>query len=198
MAEPADFQYPRSSDRLFSSSATARGQDYYSDFQYPRSSDRLFNSWGFWMSNARSSPFSILGVRIVYSTYVDLLPSLYHLCLSVSSEFGSSIQLIRIAYSPHPKQTFSILGVRIVYSTTRGIRTPLLLDSFQYPRSSDRLFNHKLHASYIHYTSGFQYPRSSDRLFNLDELDHLLTELCVSFSILGVRIVYSTISSVIS
>jgi len=86
--------------------------------------------------------FSILGVRIVYSTEMMTANGAPCFDLSVSSEFGSSIQLIADA------------GV------------PAVIVTFQYPRSSDRLFNYAVVA--------------------------LVAEIQLTFSILGVRIVYST------
>jgi len=134
------FQYPRSSDRLFNSDCRlvalaglvlSVSSEFGSSiqrvefmpnastpfvFQYPRSSDRLFNRAAQPGTSHLMSTFSILGVRIVYSTRSvslvnfpainfqyprssDRLFNCSHaaarcraLALSVSSEFGSSIQ----------------------------------------------------------------------------------------------------------
>jgi len=118
--------------------------DEVENFQYPRSSDRLFNV----LQRADAT----VGLR-----------------LSVSSEFGSSIQLPSVMLVGPIGSAFSILGVRIVYSTTAGDLGGFLSRFFQYPRSSDRLFNA---ADAVHGVEkrDFQYPRSSDRLFNYARL----------------------------
>jgi len=141
----SNFQYPRSSDRLFNSLLNAFNATVTKVFQYPRSSDRLFNLGAaqiFDVDRDRKS-FSILGVRIVYSTVECRNEDILCFDLSVSSEFGSSIlgcaqprikrkrsdlsvssefgssipmQKLAPAQRIH-RRSFSILGVRIVYST---------------------------------------------------------------------------------
>jgi len=136
--------------------------------------------------------FSILGVRIVYST--DALESelLTFPHLSVSSEFGSSIQLgergpelVQLPRFQYPRSSDRLFNRDFLAGFD-------LKDVFQYPRSSDRLFNTELLIRFAAWYF-FQYPRSSDRLFNETvAAGYIVIE---SFSILGVRIVYSTIRS---